>query len=180
MRRCIVLLIMGVLMAAAPALAEDAPEPVEPGADAAEEPEGAKARKPRPRNQQGGKSSEARMQALEKRLLADIELTDAQQQSLEELEQGFLADVEEHQAKTQSLRDQMKAARDEGDTEKIQEFGAELRKSRPDTPRHITWIDGLRDILTPEQQKQYDVNREKIQRESKGRAGRQRQQQRQQ
>jgi hypothetical protein len=166
---------MGALLAAAPVLAEDAPEPVDPGAaDAAKEAEGAKARKQRPRNQQGAKSAEARVKALEKRLLADIELTDAQQQSLDELEQGFLADVEEHQAKVQSLRDQMKEARDLGETEKIKEFGTELRNSRKNTPRQITWIDELRDILTPDQQKQYDANREKIQRESKGRSGRQR------
>jgi hypothetical protein len=64
------------------------------------------------------------------------------------------------------LRSEMRQARREGDAERVLEYAGKLREARKGGSRHADWIHKVRQILDLQQQQQFDVNRERIRRES--------------
>lgn len=165
MRRFFVLLATGLLLAL-PAHAEQEAE------DAAQQTEvenSAKARRGAAAGRRGGKSAEERTAAFRARVLEGIELSPEQQRRIDAIERKQVASLNAQQDKISKLRDEMREARTAGDTERIRKSSAELREVRKDSPSRSAWISEVREVLNPDQQKQFDVNREKIQKESKQR-----------
>jgi hypothetical protein len=173
MRRFFVLLAIGSLLAL-PAQAEQeageaAAQPADAEGSAEKQPRDAAARR------KGGKSPEERTAAFRARLLEDIELSDEQERRIDAIERTQTESLKKQQEKVAGLRDQMKEARKAGDTESIRKYSAELREARKDSPSRSAWISEVREVLDPDQQQQFDANRDKMQSESKRRRSSQQQ-----
>jgi hypothetical protein len=166
MRRFFVLLAIGSLLALPAHAEQEADEAAAQQIDAegaADQPGKAAARR------RGGKSPEERTAAFRARLLEGIELSDQQERRIDAIERAQAESLEKQQDKIVGLRDQMKEARKAGDTESIRKYSAELREVRKNSPSRSAWISEVREVLDPDQQQQFDANRDKIQSESKRR-----------
>jgi hypothetical protein len=115
---------------------------------------------------QSGKTPEQRAAAFRDRLLEGIELSDDQSQRIDDIQRAQMERLDEQKQKSDALRAKMKDARKAGDTEQIQAYGKELREMRKDAPARSAWISEVREVLDPEQQKQFDANRDKVQKEA--------------
>jgi hypothetical protein len=168
MRRFTVLLAALAILLAVPAQSEEAAESetVAPAASDAARPAGSQMRGDKARKGgQGGKTPEQRAEAFRGQLLEGIELSGDQSRRIDEIQRAQKQRLEEQQKKSDELREKMKSARKAGETEKIQAYGKELREMRKDAPARSAWISEVRDVLDPDQQKQFDANREKIQKD---------------
>jgi len=172
MRRFFVLVAMGLLLAL-PAHSEEGAESAAPeqidAEGSADQPRDAAARR------KGGKSPEERTAAFRARLLKDIELSDEQERRIDAIERTQAESLKKQQDKITGLRDQIYVAREAAATESIRKYSAELREARKDSPSRSAWISEVREVLDPDQQQQFDANRDKMQSESKRRRSSQQQ-----
>lgn len=175
MSRVTVLLLTSLLLLAMPMHAEEtaATEMTATAADKA--PKARRQQKPgRPERAQGAHGRPAvgeRAESLQKRLLKDIELSAEQAARMDEIRVAHVQRMTDQQDKLRDLRDEMRKARQAGDSAAVKKQADALREAREASPDRAKWIADMRQILTSEQQQQFDKNRESIQKEAQKRGG---------
>jgi Spy/CpxP family protein refolding chaperone len=167
MNRVTVLCLTSLLLLAMPIQAEEtASENTATAAD--------KAPKARPqhkpdRARAAGASLGERAESLQNRLLKDIDLSADQAARVDEIRNQHVQRIQEHQDKIRELREEMRKARQAGDSEAVKKQADALREARQASPDRIKWVSDIRQILTPEQRQQFDKNRESMQKEAQKR-----------
>ncbi|MDH3520863.1 MAG: Spy/CpxP family protein refolding chaperone [Myxococcales bacterium] len=165
MRRILVLLAVGTLLLASPSQAQEDTAPEAAGG-------AVQRQQPPPRAGAGGARSHAqRAENFRGRLLQDIELSADQSAHMDEIVAAHVKSLETQQQKMNELREQMREARQAGDAERVRKHADELRELRKESPDQFRWISEMRLVLTPDQQKQFDENRDRMRQGSKNRGG---------
>jgi hypothetical protein len=114
----------------------------------------------------GERTPAQRAREFRTQLLAGVELSADQTRRIDEIERDHVLRQTQRLTEMDQLRSEMRRARREGDAERVLEYAGKLREARKGGGRHADWIHEVRQILDLQQQQQFDVNRERIRRES--------------